>query len=143
MKDNYNEEIDNDIIFRANSIRYFDPEYKETHQYNGYNAKEHAEKDFYEIMKNHPESAKKCNIMTFDDKVKVKEKQISKEKKSSAAKKTIIAILVAAGVLAGSVQFMDFANHPESYMTTHPDFEGAPSISEVLERTPDNFGIGR
>ena len=46
------------------------------------------------------------------------------------------------GLAAGTVGFVDLANHPEDYFTTHPDFDGTPTISEDLERTPENFGIG-
>ena len=56
-------------------------------------------------------------------------------------------ILATAATLGSSVLFVDFANHPEDYLTTHPDFDGnvieeVESFSGFLDRTLENFGIG-
>lgn len=91
---------------------------------------------------NEHEGIRNFKIVSFDEKLEVKTKEISKEKKSKALVSVLAAAAITMGLAAGTVGFVDLANHPEDYFTTHPDFDGAPTISEVLERTPENFNIG-
>ena len=82
------------------------------------------------------------NVITVDGKMEVKNKQVADSKFKELCKKTALIVAVALGISAGAIMFADVLNHPEGYSTTHPDFEGAPSISEIIDRTPENFGIG-
>lgn len=123
----------NDTDFKARLNKNFNEEYIETGKYHGYNVDEAARGDYEEIAK------KYC--VSFPGETEVKQKEVSSEHKSKLFKRAMI-ILATAATLGSSVLFVDFANHPEDYLTTHPDFDGRATISEILDRTPENFGIG-
>ena len=81
-------------------------------------------------------------LINSEKKFEVKTKEVPKEKKSRAGAKFLAAAAITLGLAGGSITMVDLAQHPEDYLTTHPEFEGTPTISEILDRTPDNFGIG-
>ncbi len=128
-----NKKLD-DAEFQAKSNEVFNENYQETGIYNGYDVKEAANKDFEEISGKY--------LVSFAGEVPVKQKEITPKKKSSLFKKTIAALAIAATMTGAGITIADLANHPEDYVSTHPDFDGRATISEVLDRTPENFGIG-
>lgn len=126
---------DLETSYKVNEIRNFDTNYQETGVYNSYDVKGYAMRDAKMIKE-------KYRVCTFEGAAEVHEKNISKESKNSKTKQAIIATLVALGLAASTISFVDIAKHPEDYLTTHPDFDGTPTISEIIDRTPENFGIG-
>lgn len=137
MKKMFDEKKDKDTSFEAKMNEVFNEEYKKTGVYNGYNVQKAASNTFDELAKKNDFKA-----INFEGDVEVKKKTISKESKNNKAIKSVVAVLVAAGIGFGSITFVDFAKHPENYSTTYPDFEGRVTISEIIDRTPENFGIG-
>ena len=127
-----NKKLD-DAEFQAKLNETFNKEYQETGIYNGYDVKDAANKDFGEISQPY--------LVGFEGEVPVKQKEISSEKVFSLLKKTIAALAIAATMTGAGIIIADLANHPENYFTTHPEYEKA-KFSEVLDRTPENFGIG-
>lgn len=128
---------EDDIDFNVKMTQVFDEEYRKTGFYNGYDARGKALQDHAEILEKNG-----INMVGFNGDVEVKEKSISKEDKYKKLKIVLSAIAAGAIIAFFVIEGADFLNHPESYLTTHPNFEGAPTISEFLQRTPGNFGIG-
>lgn len=137
MKNVFDEKMDDETTFKAKLNMALNDEYRETGVYNGYNAREAALNDYEEIARKH-----NFRVVNFDGDLEVKSKSIERKDKIDKIKKTVIAVLVATGVAFGSISFVDFANHPEDYFTTHPEFDGPATFSEIIDRTPENFGIG-
>jgi len=77
--------------------------------------------------------------MTSCDQLPVNKKMVSKEKKGFLKK--FVSTVIVTGTIASAVVIggADVLNHPENYDTTHPDFEGRATFSQVMERTPDNI----
>ncbi len=100
------------------------------------------EKKRFIYQPNEYEEPRKFYLVNTEEALEVKEKEISKEKKMSARGKALVAIAVSLGIAAGVVMSADLVNHPEDYLTTNPNFNGPATISEVIERTPQNLGIG-
>lgn len=88
------------------------------------------------------QEAKQYRMLYLDRQEPVKTKVVSKEKKSHALRNFLVASAVTLGLAAGSIGVVDMANHPEDYLTTHPDFDGTPTFSQIIDRTPENFGMG-
>lgn len=126
-------ENEKELDYIVNSKKYFDKEYINNGTYNGYDVKGHAMADAKEIT---------AKYLNSHESYRIKKKAISTQSKNSKKKNALIATLVALGLAAGTISFVDLAKHPEDYLTTHPDFDGAPTISEIIDRTPENFGIG-
>ncbi|MGM9879234.1 MAG: hypothetical protein ACI31R_04345 [Bacilli bacterium] len=137
MKKMFDEKKDKDTSFEAKMNEVFNEEYKKTGVYNGYNVRKAASNTFDELAEKNDFKA-----INFEGDVEVKKKTISKESKNNKAIKSVVAVLVAAGIGFGTITFVDTIQHPESYFTTHPNFEGTPTFSELIDRTPANFGIG-
>lgn len=133
--------MNDDIDYKAKSLRYLDDDVRETGVYNGYDFRSAAHRDADEIASKYKNDEGKFLVLATGD-CEVKHKQISSEKKKNMKKK--VAAFVVAGVIAilGVVQAGDFINHPENYLTTHPEYKGKVTFSQMIERTPSNFGIG-
>lgn len=145
MKQMFNQKSDDETTYRAKKIMNLDEEYQKTGIYNGQDIRGAAQKDYQEMMEARgyeKEENGNYNLLNFGGPVEVKRKVISKESKSRKIKKTILAVSVALGLASGSIFFADIANHPENYMTTDPGYQGPVTISQVIDRTPQNFGIG-
>lgn len=145
IKKMFNQNSDQETTYRAKEIMNLDENYQNTGMYNGQNIKEAAMQDHDQIMmergyiKNEDGS---YNLVSFEGTKKVNKKAINKEDKARKVKKTIIAGLVALGLAGGTITFADIANHPENYVTTDDNYQGPVTISQVIDRTPQNFGIG-
>ena len=145
MKQIFNQKSDNETTYQAKKIMNLDEEYQQTGIYNGQDIRGAAQKDHQEMMEARGyerEEDGNYNLVNFEGPVEVKRKAISKESKSRKIKKTIVAASVALGLASGSIFFADVANHPENYMTTDQGYQGPATISQVIDRTPQNFGIG-
>ncbi|MGN0992338.1 MAG: hypothetical protein ACI4PE_00125 [Bacilli bacterium] len=137
LKKTLDKKKEDDIDFKVKMVQTLDDEYKNTGFYNGYDVRGKALKDHDEIMEKHG-----VNVVAYDGDVNVNKKSISKESKNKKLKIVLTAIATGAILSFFVIGAADFLNHPESYFTTHPNFEGTPTISELLQRTPENFGIG-
>jgi len=122
--------------------RYYDENLKLFEDRNKANALNESYEQMQKFAAERDMNESKFNVITVDGKMEVKNKQVSDSKLKELWKKTAVVVAVALGLSAGTIMFADVVNHPEGYMTTHPEFEGAPSISEILDRTPENFGLG-
>ena len=122
--------------------KYYDENLKLFEDRNKANALNESYEQMQKFAAERDMNESKFNVITVDGKMEVKSKQVAEGKVKELIKKTALIVAVALGISAGSIMFADVVNHPEGYMTTHPDFEGAPSISEILDRTPENFGLG-
>ena len=122
--------------------RYYDENLKLFEDRNKANALNESYDEIKTFVSERDMNNSKFNVITVDGKMEVKNKQVSDSKLKELWKKTAVVVAVALGLSAGTIMFADVVNHPEGYMTTHPEFEGAPSISEILDRTPENFGLG-
>lgn len=137
IKGFFDKKFDDDTSFEAKMNEAFNEEYIKEGTYNGYNVREAALRDHESIVEN-----SNFKVVSFDGDAMVGTKAISSENKLNKIQKTVLAVLVAAGLGLGTITFVDIAKHPEDYLTTHPDFDGTATISEVIDRTPENFGIG-
>ena len=145
MKKIFNQKSANETTYEAQKIMNLDEEYQRTGIYNGQDIRGEAIKTHNEMMAARGYEKGEdgnYNFISFEGRKEVKRKAISKEDKTQKIKKTVIASLVALGLAGGTIAFVDVANHPENYLTTDPNFQGAATISQVIERTPQNFGIG-
>lgn len=91
------------------------------------------------------EEYQKYKLLYLDKPAKVERKEVPAGKKNKALARALAAVAVAGTLalgVAGTIQIVDLAQHPEDYLTTHPDFDGRVTFSEVIDRTPENFGIG-
>ena len=122
--------------------KYYDEDLKLFDDRNKANALNESYEQMQKFAAERDMNESKFNVITVDGKMEVKSKQVSEKKMKELIKKTVLIVAVALGISAGAIEFADIVNHPEGYMTTHPEFEGAPSISEVIDRTPENFGLG-
>ena len=134
-----------EMCIRDRNIMNLDEEYQRTGIYNGQDIRGAAQKDHQEMMEARgyeKEEDGNYNLVSFEGAVEVKRKAISKESKSRKIRKTLVAASVALGLASGSIFFADVANHPENYITTDSNYQGPATISQVIDRTPQNFGIG-
>lgn len=92
------------------------------------------------LNKNFDDIDKKYCV-SFPGELELKKKQMSNERILKLYDRMKI-ILFSIIVLGGTIMFVDVAKHPENYVTTSPNFEGHVTFSEIIERTPENFGIG-
>ena len=76
----------------------------------------------------------------------VKEKEVLKEKtklsKEKALKIAAVTLGIASVVATGAVLVVNAVNHPEWFLTTHPDFVGPPSFSELIREFINIVGKG-
>ena len=99
-------------------------------------------KDLVNDNYNEKQETKQYRVLYLDRQVPVQNKEVPVGKKAKALKRFIAASAIVLGLAAGSIGVVDMANHPEDYITTHPDFDGTPTFSQVIDRTPENFGMG-
>ena len=133
-----------DIEYEANANRYFDEDFRESGTYNGYDVVGNAHRDYEEMMMNHPNAQKNIYITSCAP-TKVKRKEVPTQKKSGL--KRFVSTVIVAGTIASAIVVggADVLNHPENYDSTHPEFEGGVTFSEMIERTPENINniVGR
>ena len=136
--------MEKNIENKANDIRYLDREYRENGIYNGYDVVGNAYRDYEEMMKNHP-NVQKNVYMTSCAPTPVKRKNITTTKKNGL--KRFVSAVIVTGTIASAIVVggADVLNHPENYDSTHPEFEGGVTFSEMIERTPENIDniVGR
>ncbi len=141
-----NQNHDNQTTYNAKKIVNLDEEYQRTGIYNGQDMKNATKRDCDEMMTRRgyeKDDEGNYNLVSFEGAVKVGKKAISKESKAEKIKKSIVIVSVALGLAHGVILGADIINHPENYSTPHPDFQGRVTMSEMIKRTPENFGIGR
>lgn len=105
-------------------------------------------------MERAPRDTSPFYIVNTEESFEVKEKEVSEDKKMSTFKKSMIACAVAVGVTIGTIVPVDIIMNPAVYDSTHEKYietaqeykekgvENPRSISEIIKRTPSNFGIG-
>lgn len=141
-----NQNNDSQTTYSAKEIMNLDEEYQKTGIYNGQDMRSAAQRDYDEMMARRgyeKDDDGNYTLVSFEGAVKVGKKAISKESKAKKIKKSIVIVSVALGLANGVIFGADVINHPENYLSTHPDFQGHVSYSEMIKRTPENFGIGR
>ena len=141
-----NQNNDNQTTYNAKKIMNLDEEYQRTGIYNGQDMRSAAKRDYDEMMTRRgyeKDDEGNYNLVSFEGAVKVGKKPISKESKTKKIKKSIAIVSVALGLANGVIFGADIINHPENYLSTYPNFQGHVTYSEMIKRTPENFGIGR
>lgn len=131
-----NKKFQEDSDYRAKAIKYLDKEYQETGIYNGYNPKEQAQKDFEQMMEGN------VYFTSCRENTEVKYGKKEASEKARKIKKTFAVITTAAILASATMVGGDILNHPEDYSTQHPNYDGPATFSQMIERTPDNFGLG-
>lgn len=143
VKNMFDARSGNDTDYDAKREEYFNEEYRETGIYNEYDVVGNANRDFEEMMRNHPNVQKNIYITSCAP-TKVKRKEVMSQKKSGL-KKLVVGLVVSGMIAGATVVGTDVLNHPENYDSTHPEFEGGVTFSEMIERTPENIDniVGR